>query len=204
MDTYAADLAELTAALDLRDAIHVGHSTGGGEALHYTVRHGPGRVAKLVMISAVPPLMARTPANPEGLPMEVFDGIRTSVASDRAQIMIDFSLPFYGFNREGAKVNQGIRDSFWMQGMMAGAKGLYDCVKAFSETDLHRELQDVDNPSLIIQGDDDQIVPFPISGEKQAKLVKGARLKVYAGAPHGLTATHSDQVNADLLDFIKS
>ena len=136
--------------------------------------------------------------------MEVFDGIRTSVASDRAQIMIDFSLPFYGYNREGAKVSQGIRDSFWMQGMMAGAKGLYDCVKAFSETDFHGDLQEVDVPTLIIQGDDDQIVPFPISGEKQAKLVRGARLTVYSGAPHGLTATHSDQVNADLLAFIKS
>jgi non-heme chloroperoxidase len=204
MDTYAADLAELTAVLDLKDAMHVGHSTGGGEALRYTVRHGKTRVAKLVMISSVPPLMLQTEANPGGLPMSVFDGIRASVILDRSQAMIDFTTPFYGCNRPGAKISQGIRDGFWLQGMMAGSKGLYDCVKAFSETDFTSDLKEVNVPTLIIQGDDDQIVPFSKSGKLQANLVKGAVLKVYPGAPHGLTATHSDKVNADLLEFLRA
>jgi len=204
MDTYATDLAELATALDLKDAICVGHSTGGGEALRYTVRHGQGRVAKLVMISAVPPLMVQTPANPGGLPLSVFDGIRAGVAANRAQLLIDFSLPFYGYNRPGAKVSQGIRDSFWLQGMWAGALALYECVKAFSETDFTSDLKDVSVPTLIIQGDDDQVVPFEHAGKLQAELVKGSILKVYAGAPHGLTATHSDRVNADLLEFIRT
>ena len=203
MDTYAADLAELTTALGLKDAIHVGHSTGGGEALHYTVRHGKGRVAKLVMISAVPPLMVQTPTNPGGVPMKVFDDIRAGVAADRSQLFLDFSMPFYGYNRPGAKISQGVRDSFWLQGMMGGLKNLYECVKAFSETDLTSDLKDVTVPTLILQGDDDQIVPFELSGKRQAELVKGSILKVYPGAPHGMTSTHSDKVNADLLAFIR-
>jgi non-heme chloroperoxidase len=203
MDTYAADLAELTAALDLKNAVHVGHSTGGGEALRYTVRHGADRVAKLVMISAVPPLMLQTPNHPNGLPMSVFDGIRAAVATDRSQLFIDFSAAFYGYNRPGAKPSQGFRESFWLQGMMGGSKGLYDCIKAFSETDFTEDLKAVNVPTLIIQGDDDQVVPFPESGQLQAKLVKGAILKVYPGAPHGLTATHGERVNADLLAFIR-
>lgn len=203
MDTYAADLAALTTALDLKDAIHVGHSTGGGEALRYTVRHGQGRVAKLVMISAVPPLMVQSPANPGGLPMKIFDGIRDGVAADRSQLFIDFSRPFYGYNRPGAKVSQGARDSFWVQGMMGGVKAHYDCVKAFSETDQTGDLQDVTVPTLVIQGDDDQVVPFEHAGKRQAELVKGAVLKVYPGAPHGLTTTHADKVNTDLLAFAR-
>jgi non-heme chloroperoxidase len=203
MDTYAADLAELTATLDLKDAVHVGHSTGGGEALRYTVRHGKGRVAKLVMISAVPPLMARSPSNPGGLPMSVFDGIRDAVATDRSQFFLDFSLPFYGYNRPGAKVSQGVRDGFWMQGMMGGLKNLHDCIKAFSETDFASDLQQVEVPTLAIQGDDDQIVPFEAAGRRQAELVRGAVLKIYPGAPHGITATHADRINADLLEFIR-
>jgi non-heme chloroperoxidase len=203
MDTYAADLAELTAALDLKDAVHVGHSTGGGEALRYTVRHGKGRVSKLVMISAVPPLMLQTPTN-HGLPMKVFDGIRAGVASNRSQLFIDFAPAFYGYNRQGAKTSQGVSESFWLQGMLGGTKGLYDCIKAFSETDFTDDLKEVRVPTLIIQGDDDQIVPFALSGQLQAKLVKGAVLKVYTGAPHGLTTTHSEKVNDDLLEFIRA
>jgi non-heme chloroperoxidase len=203
MDTYAADLAELTTALDIRKAVHVGHSTGGGEALRYVVRHGQGRVAKLVMISAVPPIMLKTANNPGGLPIEVFDQIRAGVHNDRSQFFKDLSAPFFGANRPGSKVSQGLRDSFWRQGMVGGLPNMYDCVKAFSETDQTEDLKQVAVPTLIIQGDDDQIVPFKDAGKRQAELVKGAVLKVYPGAPHGLCSTEKDKVNADLLAFIK-
>ena len=203
MDTYADDLAELTAALDLRDAAHVGHSTGGGEVARYIGRYGSRRVAKAVLIGAVPPIMLKTPANPGGLPMDVFDGIRAGVLADRSQFFKDLSGPFYGANREGAKVSQGLRDSFWLQGMLAGFKGVVDCIKAFSETDFTEDLKKIDVPTLIIHGDDDQIVPIADSAMLSAKLVKGATLKVYPGAPHGLCSTHKNQVNADLLAFIK-
>ncbi len=204
MDTYADDLAALVQALDLRDALHVGHSTGGGEVARYIGRHGTKRVAKAVLISAVPPLMLKTKDNPGGLPIEAFDQIRASVLADRAQFLKDLSAPFYGANRPNAKVSQGLHDSFWRLGMQAGLNAVYDCVKAFSETDQTEDLKKFDVPTLVIQGDDDQIVPFANAGQLQAKLIKGARLKVYPGAPHGLTATHKDQVNADLLSFIKS
>jgi len=202
-NTYADDLAELTAALDLRDAVHVGHSTGGGEVARYIGRYGSRRVAKAVLIGAVPPIMLKTPANPGGLPMDVFDGIRAGVLADRSQFFKDLSGPFYGANREGAKVSQGLRDSFWLQGMLAGFKGVVDCIKAFSETDFTEDLKKIDVPTLIIHGDDDQIVPIADSAMLSAKLVKGATLKVYPGAPHGLCSTHKNQVNADLLAFIK-
>jgi non-heme chloroperoxidase len=203
MDTYAADLDELVTALNLTNAVHVGHSTGGGEALRYVVRHGRGRVAKLVMISSVPPLMLKTAANPGGLTIDVFDGIRAGVAADRSQFFEDLSAPFYGANRPGSKVSQGLRDSFWIQGMMGGLKNEYDCVKAFSETDQASDLEAVAVPTLVLQGDDDQIVPIDNAGRLQAKLVKGAVLKVYPGAPHGMCSTEKDKVNADLLAFIK-
>ena len=203
MDTYADDLAKLVEALDLRDAIHVGHSTGGGEVARYIGRHGTSRVAKAVLIGAVPPLMLKTEANPGGLPIEVFDQIRAGVQADRSQYFKDLSGPFYGANREGAKVSQGLRDSFWLQGMLAGHKAAYDCIKAFSETDFTEDLKKIDVPTLILHGDDDQIVPIGASARLSAKIVKGAKLKVYAGGPHGLTATRKDEVNADLLAFIK-
>ena len=203
MDTYAADLAELTAKLDLRDAVHVGHSTGGGEAARYVARHGKGRVSKLVLISAVPPLMLQTPANPGGLPIKVFDDIRAGVAADRSQFFKDLSSPFYGANRAGSKVSQGLRDSFWMQGMMGGLKSEYDCIKAFSETDFTSDLKLIDVPTLVLHGDDDQIVPIDAAGRMSAKIVKGATLKVYPGAPHGMCSTEKDKVSADLLSFIK-
>jgi non-heme chloroperoxidase len=204
MDTYAADLAELTAALDLRDAVHVGHSTGGGEAARYVARHGRDRVARLVLISAVPPLMLKTDANPGGLPMDVFDGIRAGVAADRSQFFKDLSLPFYGANRPGSKVSQGLRDSFWLQGMMGGLKNEYDCIKAFSETDFTEDLKAIGVPTLVLHGDDDQIVPFEDSGRLSAQLIKGAVLKVYHGAPHGMCSTEKDKVNADLLEFVRT
>jgi len=204
MDTYADDLAALTQHLDLKDAIHVGHSTGGGEVARYIGRHGTRRVAKAVLIGAVPPQMLKTEANPGGLPIEVFDGIRTGFLADRSQFFKDLTLPFYGFNRPGAKVSDGIREGFWLQGMLGGAKGLYDCIKQFSETDFTEDLKKIDVPTLILHGDDDQIVPFADSGALSAKLVKGATLKVYPGAPHGLCETLHDQVNADLLAFIKA
>lgn len=204
MDTYAADLDELVTALNLTSAVHVGHSTGGGEALRYVVRHGRGRVAKLVMISAVPPIMLKTASNPGGLPMEAFDQIRAAVASDRSQFFKDLSGPFYGANRAGSKVSQGLRDSFWMQGMMGGLKNEYDCIKAFSETDQTGDLKAVAVPTFVLQGDDDQIVPIDDAGRLQAKLVKGAKLKIYPGAAHGLCSTEKDEVNADLLAFIEA
>jgi non-heme chloroperoxidase len=204
MNTYADDLAELVQALDLRDAIHVGHSTGGGEVVRFIGRHGSKRVAKAVLIGAVPPIMLQTPANPGGLPMSVFDQLRTGVHADRSQFFKDLSAPFYGANRPGAKVSQGLRDSFWMQGMLAGYPAAYECIKAFSETDFTEDLEKVDVPTLIIHGDDDQIVPFADSALLSVKLIKGAELKVYKGAPHGLCSTRKDEVNADLLAFIEA
>jgi non-heme chloroperoxidase len=203
MDTYADDLAELVEALDLKDAIHVGHSTGGGEVARYIGRHGTARVAKAVLISAVPPLMLKTPANPGGLPIEIFDELRTNTLADRSQFFKDFSAPFYGANRPGAKVSQGLRDSFWLQAMLGGLKGIYDCIKAFSETDFTEDLKKFDVPTLILHGDDDQIVPIGAAGMLSSKIVKGAILKVYPGAPHGMCSTLKNEVNADLLAFIK-
>ena len=204
MDTYADDLAELVQKLDLKNVIHVGHSTGGGEVARYIARHGTKRVAKAVLISSVPPLMLKTAANPGGLPISVFDGLRASVVADRSQFWKELSMPFYSYNRPGAKVSEGVRNSFWLQGMMAGFPAAYFCIKAFSETDQTEDLKKFDVPTLVIQGDDDQIVPFANAGALQAKLVKGAILKVYKGAPHGLCTTHKDQVNEDLLAFFKA
>jgi non-heme chloroperoxidase len=203
MDTYADDLATLVETLNLKNAIHVGHSTGGGEVARYLGRHGTKRVAEAVLVSAVPPLMLKTPANPGGLPIDVFDQIRASVQSDRAQYFRDLSMPFYGFNRPGAKASQGLRDSFWLQGMLAGHKAVYDCVKAFSETDFTEDLKKFDVPTLILHGDDDQIVPIGAAAMLSSKLVKGAILKVYPGAPHGMCSTLKDQVNAELLGFFE-
>jgi non-heme chloroperoxidase len=204
MDTYAADLAALVEMLDLREAVHVGHSTGGGEVTRYIGRHGTKRVAKAVLISAIPPLMLKTAANPGGLPIEAFDQIRAGVLADRSQFLKDLSAPFYGANREGAKVSQGLRDSFWLQGMQAGFKAVFDCIKVFSETDHTEDLKKFDVPTLIIHGDDDQIVPIGASAMLSSKIVRDATLKVYPGAPHGLPSTLKDQVNADLLAFLKS
>ena len=204
MDTYADDLAALAEALDLKEAIHVGHSTGGGEVARYIGRHGSTRVAKAVLIGAVPPLMLKTAANPGGLPMDVFDGIRAGVLADRSQFFKDLTTPFYGANRPGSKVSQGLRDSFWLQGMQCGFKGALDCIKAFSETDFTGDLKKIDVPTLIMHGDDDQIVPIDASARLSAKLVKGATLKIYPGAPHGLCSTHKDLINADLLAFFKT
>jgi non-heme chloroperoxidase len=204
LDTYADDLAALTEALDVRDAVHVGHSTGGGEVVRYIARHGTGRVAKAVLIGAIPPLMVRTSANPGCLPLYVFDGIRASVLADRSQFFKDLSMPFYGANRPGAKVSQGLRDSFWLQGMQAGFKNVFDCVKAFSETDQTDDLRKLTVPTLFIHGDDDQIVPIDAASRAAAKIAPKARLKVYPGAPHGLCSTHKGQVNEDLLDFLRS
>jgi non-heme chloroperoxidase len=204
LDTYADDLAALVAALDLRDAVHVGHSTGGGEVARYIARHGTRRVAKAVLIGAIPPLMLKTAGNPGGLPMDVFDGIRKGVLTDRSQFFKELSAPFYGANRPSAKVSQGLRDSFWLQSMQAGFKGVFDCIKAFSETDQTDDLQKMTVPTLFIHGDDDQIVPIGASAHAAVKIAPNARLKVYPGAPHGLCSTHKDQVNADLLEFLKS
>jgi non-heme chloroperoxidase len=203
LDTYADDLAELVKALDLKDAIHVGHSTGGGEVARYIGRHGTKRVAKAVLISAIPPLMLKTPANPGGLPIEVFDQLRASVLADRAQFFKDLSAPFYGANRPGNTVSQGLRDSFWLQGMLCGHIGAYECIKAFSETDLTEDLNKFDVPTLILHGDDDQIVPIGAAALMSSKIVKGAVLKVYAGAPHGMCSTLKDRVNAELLAFMR-
>ena len=203
MDTYADDLAELVKALDLKDAIHVGHSTGGGEVARYIGRHGTSRVAKAVLIGAVPPLMLKTKNNPLGTPIEVFDQLRASVLADRSQFWNDLSLPFYGYNRPGAKVSEGVRESFWLQGMMAGMPASYFCIKAFSETDQTEDLTKFDVPTHILHGDDDQIVPIQASAMQSVKLIKGAELKVYKGAPHGMCTTLKDEVNADLLAFIK-
>jgi non-heme chloroperoxidase len=203
MDTYADDLAALVEALDLKDAIHVGHSTGGGEVARYIGRHGTKRVAKTVLIGAVPPLMVKTDANPGGLPIETFDQIRAGVLADRSQFFKDLSIPFYGANRPASKVSQGLRDSFWLQGMLAGHKAVFDCIKAFSETDFTEDLKKFDVPTLILHGDDDQIVPIADSALLSAKLVKNARLRVIPGAPHGMCSTLKDQINAELLAFIR-
>jgi non-heme chloroperoxidase len=203
LDTYADDLAELVQQLDLRDAIHVGHSTGGGEVARYIGRHGTGRVAKAVLIGAISPLMLKTPANPQGTPLEVFDQLRAGVLADRSQFWKDLSLPFYGYNRPGAKVSEGVREAFWRQGMMAGMPAAYFCIRAFSETDTTEDLKKFDVPTLILHGDDDQIVPIRASALRTVDIVKGAKLKVYEGAPHGMCTTLKDEVNADLLAFIK-
>jgi non-heme chloroperoxidase len=204
MDTYADDLAALVTALDLTKAIHVGHSTGGGEVARYIGRHGTQRVAKAVLIGAVPPLMLKTAANPGGLPIDAFNQIRQGVLADRSQFFKDLSMPFYGYNRPGAKVSEGVRDSFWLQGMLAGFPASYFCIKAFSETDLTEDLKRFDVPTLILHGDDDQIVPIADSALLSAKIVKNAKLKVFDGAPHGMCTTRKDQVNEELLGFIKA
>jgi non-heme chloroperoxidase len=204
MDTYADDLAELVNKLELENAVHIGHSTGGGEVARYIGRHGDTRVAKAVLIGAIPPLMLKTDANPGGLPMEVFDGLRANVLKDRSQFFKDLTVPFYSANRPGATVSQGLRDSFWLQGMMAGHKAAYDCIKAFSETDLTEDLKRFNVPTLILHGDDDQIVPIADSALLSAKIIRHSVLKVYKGAPHGLCSTMKDAVNQDLLAFINS
>jgi non-heme chloroperoxidase len=205
MDHYAADAAAVVSHLDLRNAIHVGHSTGGGEALHYVARHGHGRVARLVLIGAVPPIMVKTPANPGGLPIEVFDGFRQQLAANRAQFYLDVaSGPFYGFNRPGAAVSQGAIDNWWRQGMMGGAKAHYEGIKAFSETDFTGDLKSIDVPTLVMHGDDDQIVPIADSALLSAKLLENGTLKVYEKLPHGMCTTHADVINADLLKFCRA
>src|SRR5580692_8702304 len=203
MDTYADDLAELTEKLDLKNAVHVGHSTGGGEVARYIGRHGTKRVAKAVLIGAVPPLMLKTEKNPGGLPISVFDSIRAGVAGDRSQFYKDLTLPFYGYNRPGAKISEGIREHWWLQGMTGGIKAHYDCIKAFSETDFTGDLKKIEIPVLVMHGDDDQIVPIAAAGPKSAKILKHATLKVYKGFPHGMPTTNADQINADLLAFFK-
>ena len=204
MDTYADDIAQLTSALDLRDAVHIGHSTGGGEVARYVARYGKGRVAKAVLISAVPPIMVKSAANPGGLPIEVFDGFRSALAANRAQFFRDVaSGPFYGFNRPGAKVSEGVIDNWWRQGMMGGAKAHYDCIKAFSETDFTGDLEAIEQPTLVMHGEDDQIVPFADAGPLSAKILKNATLKTYPGYPHGMATTHADVINPDLLAFIR-
>jgi non-heme chloroperoxidase len=204
MDTYADDLAALMTALDLRGAVMVGHSTGGGEVTRYIGRHGTSRVSKAILVGAIPPLMLKTAANPGGTPLEVFDGIRRGLATDRSQFYEDLSAPFYGANRPGSKVSQGVRDAFWVWSMQAGYKGAYDCVKVFSETDLTEDLKKFNVPTLLIHGEDDQIVPIADSALLSSKIVKGATLKIYPRAPHGLPTTHRDQFNADLLAFIRT
>lgn len=204
MDTYADDLATLVKELDLKDVIHVGHSTGGGEVARYIGRHGTKRVSKAVLISAVPPLMLKTSHNPHGTPMEVFNEIRENLLKDRSQYFKELADPFYGATRAGSDVSQGLKDFFWLQGMLCGFNAAYECVKAFSETDFHEDLKKFDIPTLILQGDDDQIVPIVAASHVSAKIVKNSVLKVYKGAPHGLCSTHKDQVNKDLLDFFKS
>ncbi len=205
MDTYAADVAALTDHLDLKNAVHIGHSTGGGEVAHYAARAKPGRVAKAVLIGAVPPIMLKTPANPGGLPMEVFDGFRAALLANRAQFFQDVPAgPFFGFNRPGAKVSQGMIDNWWRQGMMGGAKAHYDCIKAFSETDFTEDLKAINAPVLIMHGEDDQIVPIADSAHLAIKLVKNGTLKTYPGLPHGMATTHPEIINPDLLAFIKA
>jgi non-heme chloroperoxidase len=204
MDTYADDLAALVETLNLTEAIHVGHSTGGGEVARYIGRHGTRRVAAAVLIGAVPPLMLKTAANPAGQPLEVFDEIRNGVQKDRSQFFEDLSAPFYGANRAGSSVSQGLRDSFWLQSMQCGLKAAYDCIKAFSETDFTEDLKKFDVPTLILHGDDDQIVPIGAAAMLSSKIVKGATLKVYPGFPHGMCQTKKDVINADLLAFVKA
>ena len=203
MNTYADDLAALVEELNLADAIHIGHSTGGGEVARYIGRHGSERVAKAVLVGAVPPLILKTPNNPEGLPIDAFDQIRAGVKGDRSQFYKDLSAPFYGANRQASKVSQGVRDAFWMMSMQAGFPAAYDCIKAFSETDFREDLKKFDIPTLVIHGDDDQIVPIAVGGLRSSKMIKGATLKIYKGAPHGLMTTHKDQFNTDLLEFAR-
>lgn len=204
MDTYAADVAELVRALDLKNAVHVGHSTGGGEVARYVARAESGRVARAVLLGAVPPIMLKTEANPEGLPMEVFDGFRSALASNRAQFFIDVpSGPFYGFNREGAEISQGLIDNWWRQGMAGGAKAQYDCIEAFSETDFSEDLKAISVPVLVMHGTDDQVVPMADSALKSIDLLKNGTLKTYDGLSHGMFATHPDRINADILDFVQ-
>jgi non-heme chloroperoxidase len=204
MDTYADDLAALVHVLDLKDAIHVGHSTGGGEVVRYVGRHGSARVAKVILVGAITPLMLKTPANPKGLPLKVFDDIRAGVQRDRSQFFKNLSVPFFGANRPGAAVSQGMLDTFWRLGMQAGLKNAYDCIAVFSETDLTKDLEKLDVPTLIIHGDDDQIVPIEASALASARLVKQATLKIYEGAGHGLPTTLKDRLNADLLEFCRA
>jgi non-heme chloroperoxidase len=204
MDTYAADVAELTAALGLKNAVHIGHSTGGGEAIHYAAKYGKDRVAKVVLISAVTPIMVQSESNPDGVPMSVFDEIRQGTGFNRAQYFEDFTIPFYGYNREGAKISQGVRDNWWRQAMIGSVKAHYEGIKAFSETDFTEDLKSVDIPVLVLHGEDDQIVPFPISGAKAVKLVKNGKLISYPGFPHGMPTTEAATINKDLLEFIKS
>ena len=203
MNGYADDLADIIEALDLRNATLIGHSTGGGEVTRYIGRHGSKRVAKVVLIAAVPPIMLKTPANPEGLPLEVFDGLRAGLVKDRSQFYKDLAIQFYGANRPGAKVSQGTLDQFWLWSMQAGLKNAYESIKAFSETDFTEDLKKIDVPALVLHGEDDQIVPVKDSAKKSAKLIKGAKEIYYPGAPHGITATHQDQVNSDLLEFLR-
>jgi non-heme chloroperoxidase len=204
MDTYADDLAQLFEALDLTKVIMVGHSTGGGEVAHYLGRHGTQPVAKAVLIGAVPPVMVQKESNPGGLPINVFDDIRAGVAADRSQFFKDLTMPFYGYNRPGAKISEGVRENFWLQGMMGGHKGEYDCIKAFSETDFTEDLKKIDIPVLVLHGDDDQIVPYKDAGVLSAKIIPNATLKIYPGFPHGMCTTQADRINADLLAFIQS
>jgi len=204
MDTYADDLAQLFEALDLTKVIMIGHSTGGGEVARYLGRHGTKRVAKAVLIGAVPPVMVQKESNPGGLPMSVFDGLRAAQVADRSQFFKDLSMPFYGYNRPGAKISDGVRENFWLQGMMGGHKGEYDCIKAFSETDFTEDLKKIDIPVLVLHGDDDQIVPYKDAGVLSAKLIPNATLKIYPGFPHGMCTTQADTINADLLAFIQS
>ena len=204
MDTYAEDVAQLAAHLDLKNAIHVGHSTGGGEVTRYVAGHGNGRVAKAVLIGAVPPIMVKSDKNPGGLPIEVFDNFRARVAADRAQFYREVPIPFYGYNRQGAAMSQGVVDNWWRQGMMGGTKAHYDCIKAFSETDFTDDLKRIDQPTLVMHGGDDQIVPFADSGSLSVKLLKRGTLKVYEGYPHGMATIHADRINADLLHFVKA
>jgi non-heme chloroperoxidase len=204
MDTYAADVAELTRALDLRNAIHIGHSTGGGEVARYVAKHGKGRVAKAVLISSIPPLLLKSEKNPDGLPMAVFDQLRDGTGNHRSQFYRDITFPFYGFNRPGAKISQGIQDNWWRQGMMGGIKAQYDCIKVLSETDFFDDLKAIDVPVLVMHGEDDQICPFEASGAKSVKLLKHGTLKSYPGFPHGMPTTHADVINADLLAFVQS
>ncbi|HEY0223500.1 MAG TPA: alpha/beta hydrolase [Pseudolabrys sp.] len=204
MDQYADDLAELIEKLDLKNLIMIGHSTGGGEVAHYIGRHGTGRVAKVVLVGAVPPLMLKTDANPEGTPLSAFDGIRQGTATNRSQFFKDLTVPFYGFNREGVTPNEGLRQSFWLMGMEGGIKGEYDCIREFSEVDYTADLKKIDKPTLVIHGDDDQIVPIAASAQKTAKIVKGAELKIVKGGSHGLAQTDPDSFNADVMVFIKA
>ena len=203
IDTYAADVDELVTTLDLKDAIHIGHSTGGGEVIRYVAQHAKGRVAKAVIISAIPPGMLKSEKNPDGVPMEVFDGLRDGTANHRSQFYQDITMPFYGYNRPGAKISQGIRDNWWRQGMMGGIKAQYDCIKALSETEFYEDFKLIDVPVLVMHGEDDQIVPFAVGAARSIKLLKHGTLKAYPDFPHGMPTTHADQINADLLAFIK-